>query len=497
MQAQLATNARRIAAALTYRDFRLLWFGALTSSIGTWMQKVAQAWLIVTLTGSQSAFYLGLDSFLGELPILLLTLVAGVVADRRDRRHMMLMSQVVQMAVAFTLAGLVFFDTIQIWHILLLSCISGCAQAFGGPAYQSLVPTLVGKEHLPNAIALNSIQFNLARIIGPIVAGVALATFGMVMCFGMNGISFLFVIAAILSLRDVHVPPASSVSIVSQMKDGLRYVHASPNLRTLTMLGFIAAFLGLPLLTFLPIIAKDVFQQDVGLYTQMMTTSGVGAVCGALFVAWLGKHQHLGRILLVLLSAFGCDDDGVRAVARGVAEHDDSVLHGRAAGDVLLGHQLARAAHRPARAARTDRQHLHDGVPWRLTARRAGERLADHAGGVGAGDAGGERRGAGRARRVPPGARARDQGRLERQTADGNRQTADDEEQGAPSARRSGQGAAFGPEGVRVCSRRPSRTVTQSASYGAKRCLLSYGPKGRLSQGFSGTVNRTGTFVGG
>ncbi len=305
MQAQLATNARRIAAALTYRDFRLLWFGALTSSIGTWMQKVAQAWLIVTLTGSQSAFYLGLDSFLGELPILLLTLVAGVVADRRDRRHMMLMSQVVQMGVAFTLAGLVFFDAIQIWHILLLSCISGCAQAFGGPAYQSLVPTLVGKEHLPNAIALNSIQFNLARIIGPIVAGVALATFGMVMCFGMNGISFLFVIAAILSLRDVHVPPASSVSIVSQMKDGLRFVHASPNLRTLTMLGFIAAFLGLPLLTFLPIIAKDVFQQDVGLYTQMMTTSGVGAVCGAMFVAWLGKHRHLGRILLVLLSAFG------------------------------------------------------------------------------------------------------------------------------------------------------------------------------------------------
>jgi MFS family permease len=305
LQAQLATNARRIAAALTYRDFRLLWFGALTSSIGTWMQKVAQAWLIVTLTESQSAFYLGLDSFLGELPILLLTLVAGVVADRRDRRHMMLMSQVVQMAVAFTLAGLVFFDAIRIWHILCLSCISGCAQAFGGPAYQSLVPTLVGKEHLPNAIALNSIQFNLARIIGPVVAGVALATFGMVMCFGMNGISFLFVIAAILSLRDVHVPPASSVSIASQMKDGLRYVHASPNLRTLTMFGFIAAFLGLPLLTFLPIIAKDVFQQDVGLYTQMMTTSGVGAVCGAMVVAWLGKHRHMGRILLALLSAFG------------------------------------------------------------------------------------------------------------------------------------------------------------------------------------------------
>jgi len=305
LQAHLLTAARRLAAALTYRDFRLLWFGALTSSIGTWMQKVAQAWLIVTLTGTQSAYYLGLDSFLGELPILLLTLVGGVVADRRDRRHMMLVSQIVQMTAAFILAGLVFFDLVRVWHILTLSCLTGCAQAFGGPAYQSLVPTLVGKEHLPNAIALNSIQFNLARIIGPVVAGVALASFGMVMCFGMNGISFLFVIAAILALRNVHVPPTATMPVVDQMKDGLRYVRDSANLKTLTLIGFIAAFLGLPLLTFLPIVAKDVFQQDVGLYTRMMTTSGIGAVCGAMIVAWYGRHAHMGRLLLVLLSAFG------------------------------------------------------------------------------------------------------------------------------------------------------------------------------------------------
>jgi len=305
LHAQLVTTAHRIAAALTYRDFRLLWFGALTSSIGTWMQRVAQAWLIVTLTGTQSAFYLGLDSFMGELPILLLTLVAGVVADRRDRRHMMLMSQVVQMTAAFVLAGLVYVEAIRIWHILTLSFITGCAQAFGGPAYQTLVPTLVTKEHLPNAIALNTIQFNLARIIGPIFAGAALATFGMVMCFGMNGISFLFVIAAILGLRNVQVPPAATISLVAQMKDGLRHVRDSSHLKTLTILGFIAAFLGIPLLTFLPIMAKDVFQQDVGLYTRMMTMSGIGAVCGALVVAWLGRHQHMGRILLVLLGAFG------------------------------------------------------------------------------------------------------------------------------------------------------------------------------------------------
>jgi MFS family permease len=301
----LSTAARRLAAALTYRDFRLLWFGALTSSIGTWMQKVAQAWLIVTLTDTRSAFFLGLDAFLGELPILLLTLVGGVVADRRDRRHMMLMSQVVQMIAAFVLAGLVWFDQIRIWHILTLSCITGCAQAFGGPAYQSLVPTLVGKQDLPNAIALNSIQYNLARIIGPIVAGAALAAFGMVMCFGLNGVSFLVVMAAILKLRNVHVPPVATVPLVDQMKDGLRYVRDSPNLVSVTALGFVAAFLGLPLLTFLPVVARDVFQQDVGLYTRMMTTSGLGAVCGALVVAWMGRHQHMGRSLLLLLGAFG------------------------------------------------------------------------------------------------------------------------------------------------------------------------------------------------
>src|SRR6185436_11472224 len=135
----------------------LLWMGALTSSIATCSQKVAQAWLIVTLTESGSTpFYLGLDSFAGEAPILLFTLIGGVVADRRDRRHMMLTSQVVQMVVAFVLATLIFTERVQIWMVVTLSFISGCGQAFGGPAYQSLIPTLVGKDHLPNAVALNS-----------------------------------------------------------------------------------------------------------------------------------------------------------------------------------------------------------------------------------------------------------------------------------------------------------------------------------------------------
>ena len=151
--------------------------GACTSSIGTWMQKVAQSWLVLELT--DSAKYLALDAFLGELPILLFTLIGGVVADRRDRRKLLLASQVVQMSSAFTLAFLVFAGRVHIWHVLMLSFASGCAQAFGGPAYQSLIPSLVRKEHLPNAVALNSIQFNIARVIGPLLAGAALHSFGM------------------------------------------------------------------------------------------------------------------------------------------------------------------------------------------------------------------------------------------------------------------------------------------------------------------------------
>jgi MFS family permease len=278
--------ASRVAVALTHRNFRLLWLGALLSSIGTWMQKVAQAWLIVTITGSRSPFFLGLDSFLGELPLLLFTMVGGVFADRRDRRYMILMSQLTQMLVALALAALIYTERIHLAHVLTLSFTVGCVRAFGGPAYQSLLPTLVDKEHLPNAIALNSIQDNLARIIGPIVAGVAMAALGMVACFVLNGISFLFVIAAIFSLRDVHVPPVATESMVAQFKAGLRFVRASPDVITVMALGFIGAFLGLPLLTFLPVVTRDVFHEDVVFYTRLMTFSGAGAVSGA--SSWRG-----------------------------------------------------------------------------------------------------------------------------------------------------------------------------------------------------------------
>jgi len=299
------TGFRRIAAALTYRDFRVLWFGAFTSTIGTWMQKVAQNWLVLTLTGSASAFYLGLDSFLGELPILLLTLIGGVVADRQDRKQLLLISQCVQMACAFALAALVYFDVVRIWHVLALSVVTGLGQAFGGPAYQSLLPSLVSRNDVPNAIAFNSIQFNLARVIGPLVAGGTLAAFGMVACFGLNGISFLAVIIAIFSLHIRHTPSTTASRMHHELKSGLRYVQARPALIGLSVLGFATTFLGNPLLTFLPLFAENVFKGGVTQYTQLMAFAGAGAVIGALAVAWLGKFRHMGRALLLIQFVYG------------------------------------------------------------------------------------------------------------------------------------------------------------------------------------------------
>ena len=294
---------RRLGAAFAYRDFRVLWLGAFTSTVGTWTQRVAQNWLVLTLTGS--AFYLGLDSFLGELPILLFTLIGGVIADRHDRRYLLIGSQCGQMASAFILAALVYFDVVQVWQILVLSFVSGCAQAFGGPAYQSLLPALVPKEHLPNAIALNSIQFNLARVIGPLVAGVVLTAVGTAACFGLNGLSFLVVILALLLLRVKHLPPQRRQRMVDELRGGLSYVRHEGSLAALTSLAFATTFLGLPLLTLLPVIAQDVFQQGVAQYSRMMAFSGAGAVVGALVVAWLGKFRYMGRTLLLVQIVFG------------------------------------------------------------------------------------------------------------------------------------------------------------------------------------------------
>jgi predicted MFS family arabinose efflux permease len=288
------------------------WFGACTSSIGTWTQLAAQNWLVWTMTGS--LFFIGLDGFLQQLPIMLFTLIGGVLADRRDRRQTLLASQYLQMATAVTLAVLVYFGLITIWYILLLSFITGCAQAFGGPAYQSLIPSLVEKKDLPNAVALNSIQFNVARVLGPLAFAATIGAFelwgfsdvqGMAACFALNAISFLVVIYALMSLRIKHIPSTAITSMRDELRGGLSYVRHHDSLVGLIVLAAMTTFLGLAVLQFLPAFAQQVFHGGAGTYSHLLAFSGAGSVVGALVVAWLGKFKRMGLTALLVQAIYG------------------------------------------------------------------------------------------------------------------------------------------------------------------------------------------------
>ena len=239
----------RVFKAFAYRDFRLMWFGACTSSIGTLMQTFAQAWLVLDIT--KSPFMLGLDSFLGSIPIVLFSLVGGVLADRTERQKLLLGSQFVQMACAFILAGLFAAGMREVWPILTLSFIVGTAQSFGGPAYSALIPTLVKTEDLPNAIALNSIQFNVARVLGPTVGGVALTLLGASWCFGLNGVSFIAVIISLLIIHPHFVPAKSRESVLTSMKEGFHFIRNQGAMVALIVLAFMMTLLAFPLIVFL------------------------------------------------------------------------------------------------------------------------------------------------------------------------------------------------------------------------------------------------------
>jgi predicted MFS family arabinose efflux permease len=241
---------------------------------------------------------------LGSIPIVLFSLVGGVFADRTERQKLLLGSQFVQMACAFLLAGLFATGVVRIWHILMLSFVVGTAQSFGGPAYSALIPTLVKPEDLPNAIALNSIQFNVARVLGPTLGGVALLL-GASWCFSLNGISFIAVIISLLIIHPHFVPTKSRESVLTSMKEGIQFIRQQAAMEALIVLAFSMTLLAFPLIVFLPVFAKDVFHGGPNLYTILLVCSGIGSICGALIVAAVGKHKYMGRSVLLMLMALG------------------------------------------------------------------------------------------------------------------------------------------------------------------------------------------------
>src|SRR5580704_5677814 len=294
---------RRVFKAFQYRDFRLIWIGACTSSIGTWMQIVAQGWLIYRL--SHSAFYLALDQFLAGIPIFLFSLIGGVVADRIERRKILLMSQWVQMASAGTLTILVVWGLQQVWPILCLSFVSGFAQAFGGPAYSALIPTLVEHDDMPNAIALNSIQFNLAVTVGPALAGITLARFGEKWCFGLNALSFLAPIITLSMISARFLPESTKESIFGSLKQGIRFVRQQGSMEALIVLAFCMTALSMPMRTYIPVFVKDIFHRGPETYGNLLSLMGVGSICGSLAVAGIGNIRNKGRFALAMLILLG------------------------------------------------------------------------------------------------------------------------------------------------------------------------------------------------
>lgn len=280
-----------------------MWTGACLSTIGTWMQTTAQAWLVYDL--SHKSFYLGLDAFLAQVPIILFSLVGGVFADRTNRKTLLLGSQYVQMTTAAILTLLVAFGVVQVWHILCLSFVVGVAQSFGGPAYSALLPSLVNREDIPNAIAMNSIQFNLARVIGPTLGGLALTELGAQWCFGLNSLSFIAVIISLYMINVSFVPAKSTEPIMKSMRKGIGFIREKPGMDSLIILAFGMTLLGIPLLTFLPVFARDVLRGGPTTFTRLLSFSGAGSVCGALVVAGVGKIRGQGRAVLIVLILWG------------------------------------------------------------------------------------------------------------------------------------------------------------------------------------------------
>jgi len=280
-----------------------MWLGACVSTIGTFVQQFAQSWLVYDLT--KDPFYLGLDLFLGQLPIILFSLVGGVFADRLDRKKMLLWSQYIQMTCAFVLALLFYKHSVHVWQILSLSFIVGLGQSFGGPAYSGLLPTLVEPKDLANAVSMNSIQFNLARIIGPTIGGLAYTALGATWCFTLNGISFVAVIISLMMIRVAFTASKTHNTVLKSMKEGFRFILDREGLAPTVALAFCTTMFGFSITGFLPVIVRTVFHGGPGTYEMLLVFSGAGSICGALIVAAMDKMESQGRIALFTLIALG------------------------------------------------------------------------------------------------------------------------------------------------------------------------------------------------
>jgi predicted MFS family arabinose efflux permease len=289
-------------SAFAFRDFRLIWTGAFLSSIGTWTQDVAMAWLIHTRM--HDPFYLGLRQAASDTPLLTFMLLGGAAADRIDRARILVISNTLQMAFAALLGLLYVTGHLGIVAILVIAALTGLTQSQSAPTYQAVITSLVPPRQIQNAVALNSLQFNLSRAIGPAIAGLLLARAGTGACFAVNAVSF---VAVIIAIWRIELPPAAPATgtLGESLRAGLRHVFGDPLLRTLTLLGLVGSLLGYPLITYLPVIAGDVLGTGAGGFGALLSSYGAGAILGAVMTAHRGHVPRRGRITLLAVVVYG------------------------------------------------------------------------------------------------------------------------------------------------------------------------------------------------
>jgi MFS family permease len=290
--------------ALRYRNFQLFFGGQLISLIGTWMQNVAQAWLVYRMTGS--SVLLGLVGFSSQIPVFLMAPVGGIVADRFPRRRIVTGTQTAAMLLALVLSVLTLTGAVRIWHIFVLSALLGVVNAFDIPARQAFFVEMVGREDLINAIALNSSMFNASRVIGPAVAGILVAGIGEGWCFFANGISYIAVIAGLLLMKlEPHKPAKRPGSPLEDIVEGFRFVIGSAPIHHLMMLLGVVSLTGMPYAVLMPIFAGRILHVGAKGLGILMGASGVGALCGALLLASRETVKGLGRWVAIAAGAFG------------------------------------------------------------------------------------------------------------------------------------------------------------------------------------------------
>ena len=296
---------RHLGRALRSRNYRLFVAGQSVSLIGTWMQQVAMSWLIYRLTGS--AMLLGVVGFTSQIPTIFISPVAGVLADRWDRRRLLIGTQTLAMCQAAFLAFVVLTGLVQVWQIILLSLILGIVNACDIPIRQSFVSQMVeNREDLGNAIALNSSMVNGARLIGPAVAGLLVASAGEGVCFVLNAISYLAVIVAIVAMRipPVLTPRPPRRRILSELKEGIVYAYGFGPIRSILLLLAVVSLLGMPYSVLVPVFAKEILLGGVHTYGFLMTAAGSGALVGTLFLASRKSVLGLGKIIVTATVLF-------------------------------------------------------------------------------------------------------------------------------------------------------------------------------------------------